>query len=597
MDPGDQPQQPRLLQNPHLAECPDFGGPAFDILVQSMVGPDRTAEQVVENLKTAWHADNNRKKALWDAQTRADQERQAEPNAQNAAAANRIQNDDAGLPPSKAQLGAFSATASIGSKRSLKPSAFAINKLKERKYIELYCFSPAGCRDHANQRLSTADEALGFTYGISSSDPNNASLFLKPLSALSHPGKVIPDSELTWEQVRDAKACYLNHVSLAGWDMTHVQALVAFFVNLDSHPYNVSPDGKQALVWYQAHAREDWHRKLGTAESYNLALLNEDLLAEFKKEASDLSIQNHVSQVSTPFCYSFASFTNPHTPHLTLTHLAPVIPPTSHVRSSPQPHAPCTPRFLTPAHPHAPRGTSFAPRCTPRTTLHPMPHAAPPRITRHPFTSCNTPRTTRHPSPCTMRIPTPHLTSHTSHPPIASHHQLNKRIDSLAARASTTDHHKPHSRSKSGRYQPYNTDIGADAAGRNNDETSRSSRSVSSNKRHKVGNRQSSPSDHPLSGGTEPRGLSACAICLGRNPHDVSQCAASLLWDNHTPVFAKKGDKGAKLRVASSGDSLCLDWNLPRSCGSSSHLARHRCSGCGSDDHGAQSCRLAQPKS
>ena len=424
MDPGDQPQQPRLLQNPHLAECPDFGGPAFDILVQSMVGPDRTAEQVVENLKTAWHADNDRKKALWDAQTRADQERQAEPNAQNAAAANRNQNDDAGLPPSKAQLGAFSATASIGSKRSLKPSAFAINKLKERKYIELYCFSPAGCRDHANQRLSTADEALGFTYGISSSDPNNASLFLKPLSALSHPGKVIPDSELTWEQVRDAKACYLNHVSLAGWDMTHVQALVAFFVNLDSHPYNVSPDGKQALVWYQAHAREDWHRKLGTAESYNLALLNEDLLAEFKKEASDLSIQNHVSQVSTPLSATLLPFSLTPTllisrsltsrpsslPHHTFAH--------PHNPTHPAPRGSSPPR--TPTHhaaPHLHHVAPHAPRCTPcptrpphasRVTLlhHVTPHA--PRGTP-PLAPCESPLLTSHPTP---RIhPSRHTTS------------------------------------------------------------------------------------------------------------------------------------------------------------------------------------------
>ena len=48
------------------------------------------------------------------------------------------------------------------------------------------------------------------------------------------------------------------------------------------------------------HTREDWHHKLGTAKSYNLALLNEDLLAKFKKEAHDLSAK-HVAQVSNPF--------------------------------------------------------------------------------------------------------------------------------------------------------------------------------------------------------------------------------------------------------------------------------------------------------
>ena len=300
MDPEDQPHQPRILQNPHLADCPDFGGDIFDILIQSMVGPDRTREQAIENLKTAWHADNNQKKTLWDAQVLADQERQNEPNAQNAAAVDRNQNVDADDASNKFKLGTFSATVGIGNKRSLKPSPYALNKLKEKKYIELYCFSPARCRDHADQRLSTMDEALGLTYGISSSDPSSTSLTLKPLSALAHPGKVIPDSDLTWEQVRDARACYLNHVSLAGWDATHVQALVSFFVNLDSHPYNISPDSKQALVWYQAHAREDWHRKLGTTESFNLALLNDELLADFKKDAKDLSVQNHIAQVSSP---------------------------------------------------------------------------------------------------------------------------------------------------------------------------------------------------------------------------------------------------------------------------------------------------------
>ena len=73
------------------------------------------------------------------------------------------------------------------------------------------------------------------------------------------------DENLTWEQVCGAKACYLSHVIEAGWDKSHINALVSFFINLDSHPYNHTPEGKQALVWYQAHAREEWHRKLGTA--------------------------------------------------------------------------------------------------------------------------------------------------------------------------------------------------------------------------------------------------------------------------------------------------------------------------------------------
>jgi len=168
------------------------------------------------------------------------------------------------------------------------------------KYIELYCFTPAGCHDHANLRLSTADEAFGFTYSISPDGSTSNSLTLKPVAALAHPGKIIPDEDLTWEQVRDAKSCYLSHIIEAGWDAAHVNALVSFFTSLDNHPYNDTPEGKQALVWYQAHARGDWHRKLGTTESFNLAILNKTLLADFKKKAKDQLVQNNVSQVSTP---------------------------------------------------------------------------------------------------------------------------------------------------------------------------------------------------------------------------------------------------------------------------------------------------------
>src|SRR5713101_8191844 len=148
---------------------------------------------------------------------------------------------------------------------------------------------------------------------------------------------------------------------------------------------------------------------------------------------------------------------------------------------------------------------------------------------------------------------------------------------------------QPQSRSKSGRYQPYNATHAVDTTDRSTDEGSRSSRPISHNRRNKVGGGNSSASNHNFTASTDTRGLSACAICLGRNPHDVTQCDASLLWDGHIPSFARKGDKGAKLQTASSGDTLCLDWNLPKASNSNPHQSRHRCSGCGNNDHEAQS--------
>jgi hypothetical protein len=190
-------------------------------------------------------------------------------------------------------------------------------------------------------------------------------------------------------------------------------------------------------------------------------------------------------------------------------------------------------------------------------------------------------RTPRHHAPCSPPPCTMHCTAadFMPHPrtPCSTTNQLNKRLDemtvALARVPNTTQNKPPQPRLRSGRYQPYNSGQGTDAASRPNDENTRSIRPTNAHKKAKVGSTNVGAHDQNFTGSADPRGLSACAICLSRNPHDVTQCDANLLWDGHTPSFARKGDKGAKLRNATSGDTICLDWNLPRSCSSNSHLS------------------------
>jgi hypothetical protein len=84
------------------------------------------------------------------------------------------------------------------------------------KYVKLYCFTLAGCHDHASQRATTANKAFSFLYGLSANSMASSTLTLKPVSALSHLGKIIPNENLFWEQVYDAKSCYLSHIVKAG---------------------------------------------------------------------------------------------------------------------------------------------------------------------------------------------------------------------------------------------------------------------------------------------------------------------------------------------------------------------------------------------
>ena len=298
----------------------------------------------------------------------------------------------------------------------------------------------------------------------------------------------------------------------------------------------------------------------------------------------------------------------------------PRMPHASHTAST---YASCTPHgiHVCPTHhtlhprmppPHFPHGIHAYPRAphasspphTPRATLTtqtsaPTHACAPtlraphiPTCLHHPRHHLPLHRTTLH--------TTGNAIEHTTPNPLTPI-QLNKKLEDMTAALSRaapnpSQNRLAQSRAKSGRYQPYHISPATEPAGRTYDDPARNNR-TSSGKKGKVGGTSASSfNDHSFTAGTDARGLSACAICLGRNPHDVTQCDSSVLWDGHTPSFARRGDKGAKLRSVNTGDSLCLDFNLPKGCNSASHLSRHRCSGCGNNDHAAQSCRLAQPK-
>ena len=90
--------------------------------------------------------------------------------------------------------------------------------------------------------------------------------------------------------------------------------------------------------------------------------------------------------------------------------------------------------------------------------------------------------------------------------------------------------------------------------------------------------------------GTGSRGR-VCAVCLGRHEHFFAKCEETRLW-NGSAAAAQKNKQGHFAAVNS--QHLCFDWQLPRGCASTSHTDRHICSGCGSSDHGAQSCPLAE---
>ena len=104
----------------------------------------------------------------------------------------------------------------------------------------------------------------------------------------------------------------------------------------------------------------------------------------------------------------------------------------------------------------------------------------------------------------------------------------------------------------------------------------------------KTGNREESSLFRNSTGSHPSR---VCAVCLGQSEHDFAKCHSSKLWDGKKG-WAWKNEKG---RLATpEGLVLCFDWQLPKTCTSTSHTKKHLCSGCGESSHGAQKCPRAE---
>lgn len=131
-------------------------------------------------------------------------------------------------------------------------------------------------------------------------------------------------------------------------------------------------------------------------------------------------------------------------------------------------------------------------------------------------------------------------------------------------------------------------------------QTRRRSRSRSPTRGHRS-QWQKPPNDRPYTAthspkpffpsGASPQAASACAVCLGRRPHNVARCSPDTLWDG-TKARCRRDRQGRIINPG--GQAVCFDWQRPNGCQSNSPSHIHECSGCGKGTHGAQECPQAQ---
>ncbi|THH15555.1 hypothetical protein EUX98_g9446, partial [Antrodiella citrinella] len=280
--------------------CPDYSTEAYEEFRGYIAqAKNISLAEAAAGLAQAWQTNHLAAREAWDAQVLEEAEAAAERRALEAAAAQeraeeeehrqteqqeqeRRRADQQALahPETKTKIGTFDENRQVAGFLASRPAQFALNLIKDFKPADLWHWTLEGCLDASKNESTNVSETE--TYGIAS-DANG--LALRQISASRASKNAVQDSDLTFEQFVYAKSAYIESLHKSGWPATHVQALLTFFINLETHPIRQMGDvGKRAIVVYQARVRRQWHDSLNTEHSFNLATISNELMHSIKDE-------------------------------------------------------------------------------------------------------------------------------------------------------------------------------------------------------------------------------------------------------------------------------------------------------------------------
>ncbi|CAA7263140.1 unnamed protein product [Cyclocybe aegerita] len=274
---------PRITQDPNLAESPDFDSIEFQAVYAPLATEANPVENIIGTLKAAWTHNNNAKKAAWEAQVEQDkaaeeateQERQAAVEAEEAMKEKELQETEEAnqreKEKRKPKVQNFTVNKVVDSVSDTCPSPYAIHKLRQGEYIELYYFTPEACSEAERAEQTAAKDNITFT---SVGDQ----LFMKPAAAYKAAKKVIRDEDLTFKQLTLAKNDMLRHMGQEEWPEQHVVALSVFFFKLESHRLRKQDGGDTVVLRYQSQVCREWMEALkGTSDEdvFDISVIND----------------------------------------------------------------------------------------------------------------------------------------------------------------------------------------------------------------------------------------------------------------------------------------------------------------------------------
>ncbi|KAG1725487.1 uncharacterized protein EDB91DRAFT_1208983 [Suillus paluster] len=277
------------MVDPTTEACPDYAGALYaGIRTDLTAATGQTEQEVIDRLVDTWNTGHEERVLAWEQQqenealavANAERAREAQEEAEHALQEAEAQKEHAEAEKKKPKMNGFKEASTVGDFLAPRPSQYAVQKLTNFEYIELWNFSPDGCKEALKTSKSVADD-----YGLTKVDDQ---LTIRPASAFKASKAALADHELPFSVFLRAKNMFLVQISQAKWPQTHVDALSLFFWRLENHAIrNHSDIGDMVILNYASRVRHDWHDCLKRDEGFNIGNLNETLLCTISEELWD----------------------------------------------------------------------------------------------------------------------------------------------------------------------------------------------------------------------------------------------------------------------------------------------------------------------
>lgn len=295
--------------DPHLEQMPDHAGPFYQAVRDVLVLSGMPLEQAIQALNNSWTLNHDARILAWDQQAAVNAEVAQQQQPQVVAQQLPLQRPEVDDPPPQAQplpegdreeaerrklkMKDFDDDATIGNYIAPRPAQYALRRLEDFEYVELWYFTTEGCADATQHQLTQHDEAFGLA------KVDNL-VTLKPFSSLRASKNVIPDAELTFRQMSMAKNTLIPLMTKFHWTDKAVTAFAQLFTELEINPLRQLEFGERTLIIYQARARREWHDQLRAGKAFNIGVINDTLLQSTYRELINKASVLSLNEVSLP---------------------------------------------------------------------------------------------------------------------------------------------------------------------------------------------------------------------------------------------------------------------------------------------------------